>query len=209
MWEAIGQAIKVFVEKHLISTVISVVISIIAFLVLPTDFWMIVKLGKVPFALLVAGILFLFIQLVIYFYHKITKWLFNKAFYRHYDQSADEGERKTLEKLWSAVDAYSPDDRKTIKEFLQTNNTPIEKSSGVCYFSSSLFNSNWVISTEEYGEEKPVVHIPEKLKGKAIPINPSAFVGGREIIMKYKLRDEIFNALKYSMDKYGKISHFE
>ena len=64
MWEAIGQAIKTFVEKHLIPTVISVIIAISSFLILPTDFWMIERIGKVPFALLVAGIAFLIIQLL-------------------------------------------------------------------------------------------------------------------------------------------------
>ena len=46
MWEAIGQAIKTFVEKHLIPTVISVVIAISSFLILPTDFLMIERIGK-------------------------------------------------------------------------------------------------------------------------------------------------------------------
>ncbi len=209
MWEAIGQAIKVFVEKHLIPTVISVVVAIISFLVLPTDFWMITKIGKVPFALLVAGIVFLLIQFIIYCCNKIAKWLSNRKSSKYYGQNAIEDERKTLDELWSAIDAFNPDDKKTIKEFLQSNNAPIEKSSGARYFGNSLFNSNWVVSTEEYGEEKTVIHIPKELKGKAIPVNPSIFDGGREIIVKYKLRDEIFNALKYSMDKYGKISHFE
>ena len=66
MWEAIGLAIKTFVEKHLIPTVISVVISIASFLVLPADYWMITRIGKVPFALLVAGIEIIAVQLVVF-----------------------------------------------------------------------------------------------------------------------------------------------
>ena len=68
MWEAIGQAIKTFVEKHLIPTVISVVVAISSFLILPSDYWMIERVGKVPFALLIAGISFLTIQLLIFFF---------------------------------------------------------------------------------------------------------------------------------------------
>ena len=72
MWEAIGQAIKTFVEKHLIPTVISVVVAITSFLIFPPDYWMIERVGKVPFALLVAGITFLVIQLLIFFFERFA-----------------------------------------------------------------------------------------------------------------------------------------
>lgn len=101
MWEAIGQAIKTFVEKHLIPTVISVVIAISSFLILPTDFWMIERIGKVPFALLVAGIAFLIIQLLIFFFRKIRGWISNKSAeeYRFQnDVKLEKSVRKTLVK---------------------------------------------------------------------------------------------------------------
>lgn len=79
MWEAIGQAIKTFVEKHLIPTVISVVIAIASFLVLPADYWMITRIGKVPFALLVAGIVFIVIQFIVFCVNKIRKHSANRA----------------------------------------------------------------------------------------------------------------------------------
>lgn len=209
MWEAIGQAIQVFVEKHLIPTVISIVISIASFLVLPANYWMIVRIGKVPFALLVAGISFLILQFMLFCFRKIRTWHSNKASDSYDNQSNARLVKEKLEELWSTVDAFGPDDRKTLKEFLASGNVPIEKSSGTRYFGNSLFNSSWVISTEEYGEDKPVVQISEHLKGKAIPVNPNIFEGRRTIVVKYKLRDDIYGALKYSMDNYGKISHFE
>ena len=59
------EALKIFLEKHLVPTVISVVAAIIALLKLPTDYWMIEKIGKRLFFFLVAGIVFLFIQFLI------------------------------------------------------------------------------------------------------------------------------------------------
>ena len=44
MWNAVGESLKVFLEKHLIPTVISVVAAIVVFLVLPADNWIIEKL---------------------------------------------------------------------------------------------------------------------------------------------------------------------
>ena len=160
MWEAIGQAIKTFVDKHLIPTVISVVVALTSFLILPADFWMIERIGKVPFALLVAGIVFLIIQLLIFLFRKVHGWLSNKSAAEHRFQNDLKHEKEVLEKLWSDVDALSPDDRKALKGFIASGNVPIEKSSGSRYFGNSLFNSNWIVSTEEYVEEaktaKPV-----------------------------------------------------
>lgn len=49
MWDAVGESLKVFFEKHLIPTVIAIVSAIIAVLMLPSDFWMIEKIGKTGF----------------------------------------------------------------------------------------------------------------------------------------------------------------
>ena len=111
-----------------------------------------------------------------------------------------------MENLWSDVDKFRPDDRALLKEFLENDNTPIKRSSGSRYFGNSLLTSEWVVSTEEYGEEEPVI-ISKHLKEKAMPLFPMGT--GRAIIVKYKLRDDIFSILKYSKEKYGKISHFE
>lgn len=214
MWEAIGQAIKTFVEKHLIPTVISVVVAIASFLILPADFWMIERIGKVPFALLVAGIVFLIIQLLIFLFRKIHGWLSNKSAAEYRFRNDVKLGKEVLEKIWSEVDALSPDDRKVLKGFVASNNAPIEKSSGSHYFGNSLFNSNWVVSTEEYVEEEKTavpVHLdlPKKQKGQVMTVNIMDMYDTRTIIVKYKLRDDIYNLLKYSMENYGKISHFE
>ncbi len=214
MWEAIGQAIKTFVEKHLIPTVISVVISIASFLILPTDYWMIARIGKVPFALLVAGIVFLVIQFIVFCYEKIRRRCVNRASKDYHNQNDIKLEKETMEKLWSEVDALNPDDRKTLKEFVASGNTPIERSSGSRYFGNSLFNSNWIISTEEYvdeekREEQVHIDLPKKRKGQVMTVNIMDMYDTKTIIVKYKLCDDIYNLLKYSMEKYGRISHFE
>lgn len=64
MWNAIGESLKVFFEKHLIPTIISLVSALVAFLLLPLDHWMIEKLGRTWFLILVAGIVFLVVHLL-------------------------------------------------------------------------------------------------------------------------------------------------
>ena len=115
--------------------------------------------------------------------------------------------KNDMEGLWTAVDKFNPDDRNLLKEFLDNDNAPIERSSGYRYFGNSLLASEWVVSTEEYGKEEPPIVLSEQLKGKAIPLCSMEPV--RTIVVKYKLRDDVFSFLKYSKEKYGKISHFE
>lgn len=59
MWEAIASVLKIFLEKYLIPTVISVVGGILALLYLPEEYsWMTEKIGKVTIVILVAGLIF-------------------------------------------------------------------------------------------------------------------------------------------------------
>lgn len=70
MPDSIGEALKIFLEKHLVPTVISVVAAIVALLVLPTDYWMIEKIGKTLFFFLVAGVVFSLFK-SLFFYGKV------------------------------------------------------------------------------------------------------------------------------------------
>lgn len=211
MWDVIGQILNTFLEKYFVPTIISIVAAIISLLILPTDFWIITKIGKPLLFILVAGIAFLFIMLILNLVKKISEINSDKSQKKRRYQKDMEKEREFLEKLWSQVDAISPDDRQLLKEFIASGNAPIEKSSGTRYFGNSIFNSNWLVSTEDYGEDEQEVILSENVKEKLIPKNSNIFssLGGRTIIKKYKLRNEIYQALKYSMDNYGKISHFE
>lgn len=207
MWGAITELCKVFAEKHLIPSVISFTCAIAILLYLPNDYWMITKIGKFLFFILVSGLIFLAMQLIVFCYKKIVECNYGHKQKERYIHSALKNEKNDMEGLWTVVDKFNPDDRYLINEFLENGNAPIERSSGSRYFGNSLLASDWVVSTEEYGEEEQPVIISEHLKGKAMPLFPIGI--GRAIVVKYKLRDDIFSFLKYSKEKYGKISHFE
>lgn len=207
MWGAITEFCKVFAEKHLIPSVISFTGTIALFLFLPKDYWMITKLGKFLFFILSSGLIFLAIQLIVFCYNKIVECKYGHEQKERYIHSALKNEKNDMESLWTVVDKFNPDDRKLLKKFLESENAPIERSSGYHYFGNSLLASDWVVSTEEYGEEEPPIVLSEHLKGRAMPL--CSMGAGRSIVVKYKLRDDIFSFLKYSSEKYGKISHFE
>ena len=208
MWGAITEFCKVFAEKHVIPSVIAVTGAIAALLFLPADYWMITKLGKMLFIFLASGVFFLLVKLLVFLWKKICQHRENIAEKQYYARSSQKNEKKDMEELWTAVDKFGPEDRQLLKEFLDSDNAPIERPAGVYFVGGrSLLGSNWVVSTEEYGAEEPHVILSEHLKGKGIPVG--SFGVGRTIVTKYKLHNDIFIALKYSKEKYGKISHFE
>lgn len=207
MWNAIVEFCKVFAEKHLIPSVLSIVGAIIALIFIPSDYWMIVKVGKFLFFALVAGIVFLAVNFLVFCWHKVVSYKNDNYLKQYYNQNATKSAKENIEELWTAVDKFNPDDRNLLRDFLESDNAPITRSSGNRYFGNSLLASDWVVSTEEYGEEEQPIILSEKLKGKAVPTG--AIGPGRAIVVKYKLNDDIFSILKYSKEKYGKISHFE
>ena len=209
MKEAITEFCKVFAEKHLVPSVVSIAGAIAAFLFLPSDYWMITKIGKVLFFIFAVCLIFLAVEFMAFCCHKLCSHKNRNAKEKYYNQSAARNEQQEMEKLWTAVDEFAPDDRKLLKEFLENENAPIIRSSGSRYFGNSLLASDWVVSTEEYDDhaEEPPFILPSNQKGKAIPIYSDSV--GRPLVVKYKLRNEIFTFLKYSKEKYGKISHFE
>lgn len=67
------EVLKIFLEKHLIPTVISLFAAGLEMLFSPNDFWMIKKITEMGVYLLIAAGCFLAIQLLRYFYDSISK----------------------------------------------------------------------------------------------------------------------------------------
>lgn len=210
MWEAIASVLKIFLEKYLIPTVISVVGGILALLYLPEEYsWMTEKIGKVTIVILVAGLIFLLIEFI-FLICKIGRKIYSKLnMIKSNNKYKIENEKQVIEALWKNVESLSADDRELLIEFIENGNNPIERPSGIRYSFDSLLNSKWVVSIEEYKEDEKLEFVlSEKSKGKSIAVNPAVFYRGKTTVKKYKLNDEIYKLLKYSMDKYGKITHF-
>ena len=200
MWEAIGNFFKTFAEKHLIPSVISLAAGFIAVLALPEDSWMIAKISKVGVGILAFTLCFLLVELIILVAKRISRKVSEKKSDKEYQE---QKEKEVVEQLWSDVDSLSPGDRTLLHKFIETNNEPIENESNMWFSPGSLLVSEWVVSTfVPYHFENEESEIT---KEHGIPLTHFMNQGKK----KYKLKDDIFKLLKYSMEKYGKISNFE
>ena len=106
----------------------------------------------------------------------------NERFYRQqYEKHAQEN----LRNLWESVDALSSQDRKLLLRFVKNGNKPYTDGFHHFYGYDSLLESDWVVSTVI---EEATTHVKKR---------------------QYKLREDIYQYLKYSLEKTGKISNFE
>lgn len=150
MPDNIVDALKVFLEKHLVPTVISVVAAIVALLIFPADYWMIEKIGKKLFFFLVAGVVFLIIQLLMFLGKGIQELKYKGYIKKEYRKIQQRENIEGLEEWLSFVDKLPANERELILQFLHTDNKPIVEHRNVyrCYNPDSIYNTNAIIKTE-------------------------------------------------------------
>lgn len=189
--------IKTLIEKYGLKSLIAFVLSIFTVTVIPKA-W----IENLPFSdtniYWAIGVSFAIWLIILHCIILIFRKINNKINYIIYkEKSNKENNKEALEILWTTIDELSENERKDIINFLNTNNEPISKG-GI--MNSRLYNSNLVIKTE-----------------KRIPVDEEVIIYGTDEKVKmtrydthlYKLQDFIYKALKYSLDEYGRISHFE
>ena len=179
MWNAVSGALKVFFEKHLIPTVISIVLAIVAFLLLPADSWVIAKLGKSWFLILAAGVVFLVTQTIIAMVKGVRHLLYKADLARQCRDIDRKKSQEAVEEWLSFVDKLSPDERALIIKFIENGNKPETEHGYVWHSHDSIHNTNLLI----------------KMKG-------------HDGFTLYKLDEKAYLALKTIYDQRGSISHF-
>ena len=101
MLESLAEALKIFLEKHLIPTVISLFVAGIIILFIPDDSWMIKKITVTGVYLLMAAGVFLVVQLLRYSYESLSEKMYWK---KRGKESKIEDEKREMEYLWSFID---------------------------------------------------------------------------------------------------------
>lgn len=196
--------LKIFIEKHLIPTIGAIVLGFIAYLKTPEDTNFIEKFGNKGYSIFLFCICFLSIEFIIWIFNKI------KSLYEcikndtYYNRRIKRENREELEKLWTLVDRMSYKDYKLLMEFIKNGNKP-HFEAGIC-LGEGLLNSQWVYKSE--------VQADKKIPAKVYNVNRMNEEQTNEFITlsaryQYILKDEIFQILKYSLETYGKISHFQ
>ena len=197
MIEKIVDILKEFLEKHFLPFISSVVITGIVFFITPTDFKVLTKLEKNFYLLVLFCLSLLIIEISIILIRKIN----NKIYYakenkKHNDRIMQEN----INYLYDLLDSLSPEEFDLVEYLVNNNNQYITSHMDYArnrYDIDSIFNSrrykvkeDEIISIDPYNINKKCVY------------KKGAYVN------QFKLREDIYENLKYLKNKTGKISRF-
>ena len=211
--EKLIDLLKIIAEKYLVQTVASVALAILGVAFLPNFLDMTNKVGKTLYGVLIFCLGFLLIQGAKHIYtiaknkvaEKNKKRLSNELRKRE----SDENEAEAIEQLWNYVDSLGLQDRHYLTEFLKTDNQPIEVM-GEAFGFGLLTNRNIVACTEKQQKCAPAANRKVEFDGHLVfPPSDMQYAAHHAPTKLYRLKDNFFELLKYSYEKYGKISHFD
>lgn len=189
MVEKLLDIVKLFFERYLISSIFATILSFITFYITPETYNLLIKFGLKGYCVFVFLVWFLIVLGIKQLCSKISNIVYTFKSNKYLNSQNEKENKIALELLWTYVDKLSIDDYKLLIQFIDTNNQPHVTSGIAC--GNCLLNSDWVHKTQIEGEQ---------FKGRNLYETSS-------IKTAYILHDDIFQALKYSKEKYGKISH--
>ena len=208
--EKLVDLLKIIAEKHLAQTVASIALAILGVAFLPNLLDMTNKVGKTLYGVLIFCLGFLLIQGAKQIYIIAKNKAAEKNKKRLSDElrkrEADENETEAIEWLWDYVDSLGLQDRYYLSEFLKTDNQPIEVM-GEAFGFGLLANRNIVACTDKKRKCAPTPNRKVEFEVHLAPDAP--YISYSAPTKLYRLKDDFFKLLKYSYDKYGKISHFD
>lgn len=183
MWESLTEPLKIFFEKHLIPTILSLVLGTVVLLYTPKDNWILVELSKTWYWLFVSGCVFIFVQFVIWARAKWKSWQLSLDREKKNQEDQRRRDKKKLEMLWDYTDSLNEKDREYLKLFLENKNQPIIVSEIIyCRYETLLGSRN--VKKQDCHDEKGYY-------------------------TKCVLDEDFYNMLVYSAENYGKISRFD
>lgn len=206
--EKLADVLKVFLEKYFLSTIVSVAATIVIVAIRPNVFQIAEKTNEILYFILVFCVVFLLVLLICKGFKIIRSIIQNSAAREGQNKYIENENRKALETLWTFVDKLSAADKQTLLDFLKSNNEPIQSSA--YYFGDSIFLNDRIMCETVVGTVPEDFEVPittPKMDGHIVmPIEHHI---AQIPVKKYRLKDEFFSLLKYSYQKYNRISHFE
>lgn len=182
--EFLGGALKVFFEKHLIPTVLSLLVGAMIFSITPMNFWLLAKITKFGYWLFASGCVFIIIQLLLWFKSGIGRARYHNYLRKSNNEYNKKETQQALNQLWQFVDGFDQEDRDYLKKFVESKNKPVKIRGFRHYSYGKLFASDNIVNKQSGYDE----------------------TGSYTM---YKLKEDFYQLLNYSYKTYGKISNFD
>lgn len=196
MIEKIVDILKEFLEKHFLPSLLSVVITAIAYYFTPEKFSVLTKLGKKFYSFTIFCLSLLVIELLIKLYFKIS----SSIYYSKQKKEHDKREEHELENhLFEITHSLSPDNLKILEYFLDNKNEPL-------VLNGAIIGNTFL----EYCCDSNDFKVGEN---DIVPLNPFTLKPDYKLkkgtyATRYRLKDEYYEGFMYIKNKYGKITKF-
>lgn len=203
--EQLADVIKIFIEKHLIPSIISVAGAIATYLLFPQDNWIILKLGTTMFILLFFCSYFLLVQLLIIAVRSLKRFIVQKCYELREDK---EEEQKAIQEINEFFDRLSPQDKDILLTFVKNGNkillTYEHYYSG---FYNFLQNYNIVNVSDYIGD----IHTLDKEHYWILTDLEQMLISQTQPVIglkQYRIKSEFFKELMWVYKSNGKLGNF-
>ena len=202
--EKIAELFKIFFEKHLFPSVIAIAGALLSILLLPDNYWMIIRLGKTFFMILAGCVYFLGVQLLIW----ISKTVYSGVHQKNYfEEQHKKTEHELIDDYNTFVDSLSPQDKETLLTFVRNGNKALIACNGFRSPGSLLDNTNIINRSDFIGD---ISCIDKNLYWVDPSIEESYSQGLRPIggFSQYKLKAPFFNNCTIIYKRKGNLGNF-
>lgn len=192
MWEKIVDMLKSLLEKHFIPALCSVIPTTIIFCVIPDDNSVVLKLGKYYFLFVIFVVWFLIIEFIIFIFRRIPSFV-----EKH--QNKKKKQSNKLAEYFDMLDSLEPWKYNLIEYLLENENEIIitsEEKIDNEYDLDFFINFKKVILKNTISSVE-LQNLENEIKFKK-----------GDCVVQIKLKDNVYQYLKYIKKKYGKISRF-
>lgn len=205
--ENFAQVLKIFIEKHLIPSVISVAGAIITLLLLPEDNHIIQKLGKLLFIILAFCIYFLLIQSLLITGNSIRKAIKYIQQRNVEIKQQKEENQNAIEETHRFFDRLDQEAKDLLLGFIKNGNKIL--------LNFSMNHEFLLLQIMNFTDFKGDLRKIDKNHYwftntlKEVMLETTADDDNEIFGLKqYKIKDEIFRQLEYIYKKEGKLGHF-
>lgn len=202
--EKLADVLKIFIEKHLFPTIISIAGSIISLLYITENNWILLKIGKTLFLILSFCIFFIIVQLFL----RVIKvmWAeFNRLKKRIKQQKDDQEDM--IENINELVDRLCPEDKALLVSFLKNGNKPLISFESFDF--EGLLCNHFIVNVSDYagellGVEERGYWITNEVNNKLLNYELNLYG-----LKQYKIRNEMFDDFMFVYGTKGRLGNFD
>lgn len=205
--DKLADVLKIFIEKHLIPSVMSIAGALATYSLVAEDNWILLKLGNTLFIILAFCVYFLAIQFIFLIIRAIKKASSNMSQYNYSLKQSEMHNQEAIRSIHEFVDSLSPEDKEILLTFIKNGNKILLDFERFCAFDSLLQNTNIINSSVYTGD---IQKIDRERYWITKSLEQTLRQGMRPVgeLNQYRLKEPIYHDFSSVYKLVGKLGNF-